>query len=224
VRVFLTAPWWDVGLAAPYSHPGATLGHLAAHAADPTKFILVAPPYAQNTIDGTHWPAFESGLAGAYGADAYMEEIIYGGRWQCVEPISFTVSGAVVTIRFSTPSGKLVLDTTQVRKATAFGFLATDRNGTAYAMTSDPVIVGADRVQFTLSAGAPASGLRVKYGDFSTQQTTWGYVGPLRRSYGNRGNLRDGSGDLAGGIYRHPSNRNSPLHRWCIQFDKVVIA
>jgi hypothetical protein len=224
VRFYLTTPWWDVGLAAPYSHPGATLGHLAAHAADSTKFILVAPPYAQNTIDGTHWPAFESGLAGAYGADAYMEEIIYGGKWQCVEPISFTVSGAVVTIRISSPSGQLVLDTNQVRKATAFGFLATDRNGTAYAMTADPAIVGADRVQFTLSAGAPASGLRVKYGDFSTQQSTWGYVGPLRRSYGNRGNLRDSSGDLAGGIYRHPSNRNSPLHRWCVQFDKVVIA
>lgn len=223
VRFFLTTPWWNSGLSAPYSHPGSTLAHLEAHAADPSKFILVGPPYQQNTIDGTHWPAFESGLAGAYGAEAYIEEIIYGGRWQCVEPLSVDVSGAVVTIRFSCPGGQLVFDTRQVRQATNYGFSCTDRSGAPYTISSGPAIVGTDRVQITLS-GAPASGLRVKYADLTTQQSTWGYVGPLRRAYGNRGNLRDNSGDLAGGVYRHPSNRHAPMHRWCVQFDTVVIA
>jgi hypothetical protein len=226
LKMFLTPTWIDTGLAAPNSLSGPTLAQLAAHAANPDKFIITQPPYPQNTIDGTHWPAFESGLAGAYGAEAYMEQVIYLGGWQCVEPISFTVSGAVVTIRFECPGGQLVFDTRQVRKAANFGFLCTDRTGAALSAASEPVIVGTDRVQITLAADPTlaGNGLRVKYGDFSTQISTWGYVGPLRRTYGNRGNLRDNSGDLAGGIYRHPSNRNSPLHRWCVQFDQVVIA
>lgn len=218
VRCIHYQTWYNSVLSAPGTQPGSSLAQLAAHEADPDKFILATPIYFMNTIDSTHMRPETSAWIGAYYALAYKRVVLEGRRWNPVRPLSLSVSGAVITVRFAIQGTKLLFDTKQVMAAASYGFAAYTAAGAALTITSVQ-IVGADKVQITLSA-APSAGDRLRYCDTSSQDNLPGFIGPRRLINGARGNLRDNAGDTL--KFRHSAGYVFPMHNWCVAFDKVI--
>ena len=97
--------WTMYGLTASF----VPLEQLQAALTYPTRFYCAGPKYwLQTNTDGIHLTAENSMRLGAMHARA-AQAIIAGSTWKPTHVVSATRSGAVVTLRFHTPSGPLAI-------------------------------------------------------------------------------------------------------------------
>lgn len=189
------------------THPAIALAQLGL-ARDDAHVFLAAPTYhIPHATDNVHLTAIGYKWIGAYFGRAYSR-IVLGLEPQWLQPISATIRGAIIRVRFSVPTLPLVLDIDRLAATTDFGFKVLS-NGQS-AQISAVVVDGADVL---IHLPQPPDGdVLVRYG--------LDYIGQgLTITNGGSGNLRDSSTDtisIAGDQY--------PLWNVCPHFEMPAIA
>ena len=173
-----------------YSTPTSfvPLEQLQAALTYPSRFYCAGPKYwLQTNTDGIHLTAENSMRLGAMHARA-AQAIIAGASWKPTHVVSASRSGTVVTLRFHTPSGPLVIDTVSVSDPGNLGIRYVDDSGVA---TIQGVrLLGNNTVEVTLSAVPSGANPFIGIADIGT---VGGAGGPVT---GPRACLRDSSPDL----------------------------
>ena len=171
------------------------------------KFALVTPTYHLTYAgDNIHLTAVGYKRLGAYFGRAYAA-IVRGERPQWLNPVSATVRGSEIRVRFDVPQLPLVLDTLTLAVTANHGFAVLD--GGSSATISSIKTDGRD-VIITLSA-TPAGAVTVRY--------ALDYLGAgLSIGNGASGNLRDSTTDTIniGGAIK-------PLYHVCPAFELAAI-
>ena len=175
----------------------------------PTRFYCAGPKYwLQTNTDGIHLTAENSMRLGAMHARA-AQAIIDGASWKPTHVVSASRSGAVVTLRFHTPSGPLVIDTVNVTDPGNFGIRYVDDSGLATIQSAR--LLGNNIVEVTLSAVPDGANPYIGIADIGTVGAAGGPV------TGPRACLRDSSPDL--------DAYGRPLYNWaCHQRINVLAA
>ena len=187
--------------------PNIALGQLEVETSNPLVY-MACPMYqfGYQNAGNFHLTAIESRWLGAYYGLAYKRIVIDGIDWKPCKPLSSIRQGAIATVKFNVPMGKLTLDTTAVTLNTNYGFELVDSTGTTLTINSVS-LMGPDTVKVLAAAAIPA-GARLRY--------AWSGTGNVGNSVGPRGNLRDSQGDA---IIFDPSGINKPMHNWCVIFE-----
>lgn len=187
------------------THSDIALAHL--HFAQSSDYAyLVAPTYAfPYADDHTHLTAVGYKWLGAYYGRAYAA-IARGKKPVWLDPVSATVRGALVRVRFTVPTLPLVLDATNLASTTDKGFKVLD--GASPATISSIAVSGSD-VLITLSA-APSDVVTVRYA-LDALGAGISIVG------GASGNLRDSTPDII-----TISGTDYPLYHVCPAFELVA--
>lgn len=149
-----------------------------------SKFFLTTPTYHLPFAgDNIHLTAVGYKWMGAYFGRAYAA-LVRGERPQWLNPVSATLRGAELRVRFDVPQLPLVLDDVTLAATTNYGFAVLD--GGAAATVSAIKTDGRD-VVITLSA-VPTGAVTVRY--------ALDYLGAgLAIGNGASGNLRDSTTD-----------------------------
>lgn len=181
-------PWFYDGLLGLYEQYQAT-------------FPMVGPKYVlPQNADRIHLTNLGYRWLGEYYAKAYWRKTILGQAWDCLRPLSTSVSGSVITITFHVPVPPMVFDTTLVSNTQNYGFTYGDTPTiTGVSITNDGTGTNVGVVQITLS-GPPVN----------TSNMTVEYAGGAMSS--PRGNLRDSDAVV--------SLNGNFLYNWCVHFAK----
>ena len=154
----------------------------------PSRFYCAGPKYwAQTNSDGIHLPADGSMRLGAMHARA-AAAIISGASWQPMHAVSAERRGAIVNVRFHTPSGPLTVDVERVLDPGNWGVRYVDDAGSA--TVSSVKLLGSNTLELTLSAIPTGSNPFIGIADIGVSGAAGG---PLT---GPRSCLRDSSPDL----------------------------
>lgn len=154
----------------------------------PARFYCAGPKYwAQTNSDGIHLPAENSMRLGAMHARA-AAAIISGASWKPTHAVSAERHGAIVNVRFHTPSGPLTVDVERILDPGNWGIRYVDDAGSA--TVSGVKLLGANTVQITLSAVPTGNNPFIGIADIGVSGAGGG---PLT---GPRSCLRDSSPDL----------------------------
>ncbi|WP_298929262.1 sialate O-acetylesterase [uncultured Ramlibacter sp.] len=202
---YQTASHKHYGLA----YPNIALAQLQA-SKDHENIFLATPMYHMEyyAVDHVHLtPASSKKLGFHYGL-AYKRVIVDGVRWRPLMPISKIKQGAVATVRFHVPVGKLMFDTTLVVENTNKGFNIFKADGTEITISS-VVITGPDTIRIVAAETIPA-GAKLQYAFYGS--------GESGLTDGPRGNLRDQQGDS---IVFDPAGLNYAAHNWCVMFEEI---
>ncbi|QLJ16286.1 hypothetical protein H0H12_10315 [Pseudomonas putida] len=176
--------WTMYGLTSSF----VPLEQLQAALTYPTRFYCAGPKYwLQTNTDGIHLTAENSMRLGAMHARA-AQAIIAGSTWKPTHAVSATRSGAVVTLRFHTPSGPLAIDTVNVTDPGNLGIRYVDDSGVA--SIQGVRLLGNNTVEVTLSAVPSGANPYIGIADIGTAGSAGGPV------TGPRACLRDSSPDL----------------------------
>ena len=172
------------------------------------RFVLVTPCYHLPFFtDNIHLTAVGYKWIGAYFGRAYKQLVIDGLQPRWLDPVSATLRGVKLRVRFDVPVMPLVLDVDTLAVTTNHGFRIKDTVGTV--AISSVAIDGAD-VVLTL-ATAPVGAATVRY--------ALDYLGAgLSFTGGASGNLRDSAPEMItiSGIFR-------PLYNVAPHFELAVI-
>lgn len=172
-------------------------------------FYMAAPTYMlAYGADEVHLTASSSKKLGFYYGLAYKRVVIDGVKWRPLMPISKFAQGAVCTVRFHVPVGKLVFDTTLVAANTNMGFNLFKSDGTEITISS-VTITGPDTIRILAAESIPA-GAKLQYAFYG--------AGVVGSTTGPRGNLRDQQGDT---IIFDPAGLNYAAHNWCVMFEEI---
>ncbi|WP_292065992.1 hypothetical protein [Brevundimonas sp. UBA7664] len=165
--------------------PDIALAHLDLAQKNP-KFFLTTPTYhLPYGGDNVHLTALGYKWIGAYHGRAYAE-LVLGFQPQWLNPVSATVRGAEIRVRFDVPTLPLVLDTEALAVTTDHGFAVTDD---AAAAEIESIAVSGRDVVITLS-DIPTGDVVVRY--------ALDHLGAgLTITNGASGNLRDSTPDTA---------------------------
>ena len=156
----------------------------------PTRFYCAGPKYwVQTNPDGVHLPAAGSMRLGAMHARA-AEAIIKGTSWKPTHAVSAVIVGAVITVKFHTPTGPLVVDTLAVTDPGNWGLRYVD--DTASASVSSVKLIGNNTLEVTLSATPTGTNPYIGVADIGVSGAAGG------PTTGPRSCLRDSSPDLDG--------------------------
>lgn len=156
----------------------------------PDRFYCAGPKYwLQTNVDGIHLAAENSMRLGAMHARA-AEAIINGNSWKPTHVVSAVRVGAVVTLRFHTPTGPLTLDTVNVSNPGNLGIRYVD--DTASASVQSVKLVGNNTVKVTLNTTPSGANPYIGIADIGISGAAGGPV------TGPRACLRDNSPDLDG--------------------------
>lgn len=156
-------------------------------ALDNAGIVCVGPQYFLETVvDGVHLTAGSSARWGAYEGRAAAA----GSAWQPVHIVSAVRTGSSIELEFYTPSGDIVLDTTNILNPGNFGIEWFQAGGTARTITS-VTKTAAKKLTVTLS-GDPGSPSTEEIGVAITG-TSGAAGGPTT---GARSCIRDSSTDL----------------------------
>ena len=121
--------------------------------------FLATPTYhLPHDADEIHLTNVGHKWAGAYGGKAYAT-LAAGFQPQWLDPVSATLRGTTLRVRFSVPFGPLVIDRTNLAVTTDDGFVVTDSEG-AVGITS--VSVDGDDIVIELDA-TPSGSTTVRY-------------------------------------------------------------
>ena len=195
----------------PATYPVIALAQLDA-VVEGTNVYGACPMYIFDYVaDNVHMPARSYKRLGAYFGLVYKRVVIDQQPWDVLRPISKTVRGAYVYIKFNVPVRPLKWDTTQVLKNTNYGFTVLDSGGAEITQIEEPVIINADTVKLHL-ASTPAAGVKIQYAFYGS--------GVTGRINGPRGNLRDSQGDQL--IFKGPDNSEERLDNWCWIFEEII--
>jgi hypothetical protein len=135
--------------------------------------------------DGTHLAAIGYRWFGEYAGRAYKQLVIDGRVPDCVWPVSATVNGTTLRVKFRVPQRPLVFDQTTIQLTQDYGFKVTDDTGTL--TLSDIKIINGDTVQMTLNRTLSTTP-KVRY--------AMDYLATgLNLQAGASGNLRDSTAD-----------------------------
>lgn len=172
------------------------------------KFHLTTPCYhLPFYTDGTHLTNVGYKWLGAYMGRAYKALMFDGVNPQFINPVSATLRGTTLTVKFKVPWLPLKLDRTTLAPTTDNGFKVVDANG---AVSITGMAVDNDTVQITLAA-APTGTTTVRYG--------LDYLGTgLNIVNGGSGNLRDSDPTTI-----NIANVDRPLYSVCPHFQLNVI-
>jgi hypothetical protein len=170
------------------------------------KFALITPLYHLPYSDGVHLTNVGYKWLGAYFGRAYNQWVESGEMPERLDPVSATLRGSTIRVRFDVPTLPLVLDTSTLAAATNHGFRVVDGGGTV--AISSVTVDGSDVV---LALGATPSGATtVRYG--------LDYLGTgLTITGGGSGNLRDSTEDTI-----TISSVSRPLYHVCPHFELTV--
>ena len=150
---------------------------------NPLAFLVTPLYHIPIANDDTHLTNAGYKLVGAYFGRAY-KELVDGYEPGSLMPISATVRGQTVTVKFKVPDGPLVIDRTGLADTTDAGFKISDDGG---AMTVTSVSAVGDEVRIELDA-APVGDVTVRY--------ALDHLGAgLTINYGASGNVRDSNTD-----------------------------
>ncbi|HEN8733317.1 TPA: hypothetical protein U8207_001704 [Pseudomonas putida] len=185
------------------------LEQLQAALTYPTRFYCAGPKYwLQTNTDGIHLAAENSMRLGVM-HDRAAQAIISGASWKPTHVVSATKSGAVVTLRFHTPSGPLTVDTVNVTDPGNLGIRYVDDSGVATIQSVR--LVGNNTIEVTLSAIPTGANPYIGIADIGTVGAAGGPV------TGPRACLRDSSPDL--------DAYGQPVYNWaCHQRISVLTA
>lgn len=209
--------------AAAYGYSNGRLGVPTAFAellAENDEFIAAAPTYILTpaTSGGIyiHCDAESYNLLGAYAGYALKKYLIDGINVKGVIPLSYTVSGNTVKIKYNVPSPPLCVDTNWVREVAHYGYTCVKSDDTD--IVTD-VSVYWDTVTITCSE-SPV-GCKLRYGlNGDRVYSADGYYGWSGRIYGGRGNIRDNQGNAI--CKEMPNGKIYPMHNWAYCFEKVL--
>lgn len=180
-----------------------------ADAEETNPLVYIATPMYHFDYAGpsdAHLTSISSRWLGAYYGLAYKRIVIDGQDWKPVKPLSSMKQGAILTVKFNAPSGRLELDTTNVSAATNYGFELVDSVGNLLTISSVS-LMGPDTVKVVAASPIPA-GAKLRY--------AWSATGTVGRTDGPRGNLRDTQGYS---IVFDKNGINKPMHNWCVIFE-----
>ncbi|HDS0942745.1 TPA: hypothetical protein QDZ12_006117 [Pseudomonas putida] len=164
----------------------------------PTRFYCAGPKYWLPTVaDGIHMTSESSMKLGCMHARA-GQAITDGRTWLPTHAISASRSGAVITLRFHTPSGPLVIDTARVTDPGNWGIRFVD--DTQSASVQGVKHVGGNTIEVTLSAVPTGGNPYIGIADIGAGGAAGG------PTTGARSCLRDSSLDLDG--------YGNPLFNW----------
>jgi hypothetical protein len=181
---------------------------LEAHVRAPGKVILIGATYMLPfAADCIHYTNEGERRLGEYFAKAYASTVLAKTPWEPLRPLSATLEGDAVVVKFHVPKPPLVIDTKAVSDPGAYGFEIEDDSGATPAIT-DVSVTAPDAVRIQLAAAPAGANRRVKYAMRATPQTC---PGPKT---GPRGNLRD-SDDT-------PSVVGYDLANWSVAFDLPI--
>lgn len=154
----------------------------------PDRFYCAGPKYWLPTSpDGVHLTSESSMKLGAMHARA-AQAIINGNSWLPTHAISATRSGAVVTMRFHTPHGPLVVDTVNVSDPGNLGVRYVDDSSSAEVQSVK--VIGDNIVEVILSTIPSGTNPYIGIADIGVAGSA---AGP---DTGARACLRDSSPDL----------------------------
>ena len=174
------------------------LEQLQAALTYPTRFYCAGPKYwLQTNTDGIHLAAENSMRLGVM-HDRAAQAIINGASWKPTHAVSAARVGAVVTLRFHTPSGPLVIDTVNVTDPGNLGIRYVDDSGVATIQSVK--LLGDNTLEVTLSAVPTGTNPYIGIADIGTVGAAGGPV------TGPRACLRDSSTDLDG--------YGQPVYNW----------
>lgn len=148
------------------------------------RIYTVAPSYRLPYVNSIHYSAVGAKLAGAYIGRAYRQ-MVAGYQPDVLRPISATIQGNKLRVRFDVPHAPLRLDTANLAPAADFGFRVTD-DGAPVGLTN--VSLDGDSVILTLAA-APVGAVAIRY--------ALDYTGSGRPAAEGSGNLRDSAPEKA---------------------------
>lgn len=191
----------------------------------PSPVILATPMHHmayQFDTTGVHVSAAWADYMGSYVALAqyycYMKPsaLPLNKRWPPIIPITVTLAGAVATITYQlrAPGTALAFGVANqpngegIAKQTNYGFAVSD--GSTLQAISDPVIIGTNQIQITLTSGTFLPGYRIGYALDRPSDKTLYFVG-------GAGNVRDNFGTST----RDPF-LNLPMHNWMGPHDVVL--
>lgn len=164
------------------------LEQLQAALAYPSRFYCAGPKYwLQTNTDGIHLTTENSMRLGVMHARA-AQAIIDGVSWKPTHVVSASRAGAVVTLRFHTPSGPLTIDTVNVSDPGNLGIRYVDDSGVATIQSVR--LLGDNTVEVTLSAVPTGANPYIGIADIGGVGAAGGPV------TGPRACLRDSSPDL----------------------------
>jgi hypothetical protein len=158
----------------------------------PSDAVCVGPkyqyPYAS---DHLHLVAKGYDQLGEKYAEVYYQRIVLGADWQPLQPISATLAGKVITVKFHVPAPPLAWDTSipaphqgaHTAWAQGKGFEVQNQSG---EQTIGSVAIQGDSVAITLASAPATTGLVVRY---AITQDGSGNLGGL--ATGRVGQLRD---------------------------------
>ena len=174
------------------------LAQLQAALDYPDRFACAGPKYwVPSNTDGTHLTGDSYTRIGCMHMRA-AEALIRGGRWLPTHAISAVRTGAVVVVRFHTPSGPLTVDTGNVSDPGNWGIRYVD--DASSAVVEKVRLLGENLLEVTLSAVPTGANPYIGIADA-------GVAGqPLGPTTGARACLRDNSPDRDG--------QGRPVYNW----------
>lgn len=174
------------------------LAQLQAALDYPDRFACAGPKYwVPSNTDGTHLTGDSYTRIGCMHMRA-AEALIRGGRWLPTHAISAVRTGAVVVVRFHTPSGPLTVDTGNVSDPGYWGIRYVD--DASSASVSKVRLLGENLLEVTLSSVPTGANPYIGIADA-------GIAGqPLGPTTGARACLRDNSPDRDG--------QGRPVYNW----------
>ena len=182
-----TAPTYD------HAQSNVPLEQLQAALDYPSRFYCAGPKYWLITSpDGIHMTSESSMRLGVMHARA-AQAILAGASWLPTHVVSAKRAGAVITLKYHTPHGPLVIDTLKVSDPGSFGIRYVD--DAFSAVVQGVKLTGDNSVEVTLSAiptganpyigiadvgvigsaGGPTTGARACFRDSSTDVDAYGY-------------------------------------------------
>ncbi|MBK6464213.1 MAG: hypothetical protein IPF92_24915 [Myxococcales bacterium] len=168
------------------------------------KIVLVGPKYnVQYAPDGVHLTAAGYRHMGEYYAKVYRRVVLEGRRWEPLRPVSATLTGDEIRVKFVVPVAPLVFDTTTVTDPGNKGFEYVDDSASPPTITA-VTLEGPDTVRIKLSAAPVGAGKTIRY-------AATGAVGARAgATTGPRGNLRDSDTSR--------SRDGDKLENWAVHF------
>lgn len=189
-----------------YSNGNPTIAlALSDFAAQETDFVIACPMYHLNYNDSLHLTNESSRVLGGYLGIAYKKIFI---DEQPFEPLTIksatVVNGNQIHLKFNVPVKNIVIDTTLVPEATAYGF---EIDGQTISSVS---ITGPDALKIVVN-GTLSGGETLKYAATGTgNNTTAGRP---------RGNIRDSQGDS---LTFDANGTLFPMHNWLLISEVVL--
>lgn len=172
------------------------------HMATPIYHIPYATDKVHLTSIGYKW-------LGAYFGRAYKQLVIDKKEPDYINPLSATIRGNTVTVKFDVPKKPLVLDVETLAVTTDNGFKVVDQSGVKINISD--ISVADDTVLITL-ASTPSSNVSVRY--------ALDYQGAgLTVTGGASGNLRDSTTDTV-----IISGQSKSLYHVCPHFELTAFA